>query len=97
MTRPTEAGPDRLNGLVPAIQKKLERVISLLEQIADRADTVRLLTRDEAAEVLGISVRKLDALEEAGEIQAIRIGRSVRYHPDVLERFIRRRADDRSR
>jgi len=93
MKRPTGAGPDRLNGSLPSIQKKLERVISLLEQIADDADTARLLKRDEAADVLGISVRKLDALDEAGEIQAIRIGRSVRYHPDVVERFIRRQSN----
>lgn len=50
-------------------------MISLLESLVDRSDTERLLTRDEAADVLNVSVRKLDALEEAGEIQAIRIGR----------------------
>jgi excisionase family DNA binding protein len=75
-----------------SIPEKLDRMISLLESLVDRSDTTRLLTRDEAADVLNVSVRKLDALEEAGEIQAIRIGRSVRYHPDVLDRFIRRQA-----
>jgi len=79
------------------VREQLRRVVSLLEVLVDRSDTKRLLTRDEAAEVLGISVRKLDALEEAGQIQAVRIGRSVRYHPDVLDRFIRRRAGGRSR
>lgn len=74
------------------IHEQLDRLIDLLETLVDRSVTQRLLTREQAAEVLGISVRKLDALEEAGEIQAIRIGRSVRYHPDILERFIRRRA-----
>ena len=78
-----------------SIRHQLRTVIGLLEKLAERAHTERLLKRDEAAEVLGISVRKLDALEEAGEIQAIRIGRSVRYHPDVLDRFMRRRAGGR--
>jgi len=77
-----------------SIPEKLDRMISLLESLVDRSDTERLLTREEAADVLNVSVRKLDALEEAGEIQAIRIGRSVRYHPDVLDRFIRRQADE---
>lgn len=76
----------------PPVREQLRRVVSLLEKLVDRSDTVRLLDREEAADVLGISVRKLDSLEEAGEIQAIRIGRSVRYHPDVLDRFMRRRA-----
>ncbi len=83
-----------LDGL-RSIRQQLRTVISLLETLTERANTERLLTRDEAADILGISVRKLDALEEAGKVQAIRIGRSVRYHPKVLERFIRRRAGER--
>jgi excisionase family DNA binding protein len=79
----------------PTLREQLDRLVSLLETLVDRSDTERLLDREEAADVLGISVRKLDSLEEAGEIQAIRIGRSVRYHPDVLDRFMRRRAGGR--
>lgn len=79
------------------LREQLNRLVSLLEVLVDRSHTARLLDRQEAAEVLSISVRKLDALEEAGEIQAIRIGRSVRYHPDVLERFMRRQAGGRPR
>jgi len=82
-----------LDGL-RSIRRQLRTVISLLETLTERADTARLLTRDEAADILGISVRKLDALEEAGKLQAIRIGRSVRYHPEVLDRFVRRRAGE---
>ena len=77
-----------------SIRRQLRTVIGLLEKLTERAHTERLLKRKEAAEVLGISVRKLDALEEAGKIQAIRIGRCVRYHPDVIERFMRRRAEN---
>lgn len=80
-----------------SIRGLLNKVISLLEQLVDRSDTERLLTREEAADVLNVSVRKLDALEEAGEIQAIRIGRSVRYHPEVLDRFIRRQVEEADR
>ena len=76
-----------------AIRDQLRTVISLLEELTDGPDTARLLTREDAADRLSVSVRKLDALEEAGKIQAIRIGRCVRYHPDVVERFMRRQAE----
>ena len=84
-------------GEPPSLRAQINRLVSLLETLVDRSTTARLLTRGEAAEVLGISVRKLDALEEAGQIQAIRIGRSVRYHPDVLDRFMRRQAGGNGR
>jgi len=95
----SDSGSDRrsLTDEPPEEQPSTEDLRRLLVQIKERLDEMKpgppsLLTRQEAADVLGISVRKLDSLEEAGEIQAIRIGRSVRYHPDVLDRFMRRRA-----
>lgn len=86
---------DDLQTYLDTVQHQLDTMISLLEAMTDGADVVRLLTRKQAAARLGISVRTLDALEEAGDIQAIRIGRSVRYHPETLERFVRRRANGR--
>jgi len=86
---------DQPNALpLQTIRRQLRTVISLLEELTDRSETPRLLTREDAADRLSVSVRKLDALEEAGKIQAIRIGRCVRYHPEVVERFIRRRAGE---
>jgi excisionase family DNA binding protein len=86
---------DDLQTYLDTVRHQLDTMISLLEAMTDGADVVRLLSRKQAAARLGISVRKLDALEEAGDIQAIRIGRSVRYHPDTLQRFVRRRANGR--
>ena len=51
-----------------------------------------LLTREEAAERLCISVRTLDDMEERGEIQAVRIRGRVLYAPKTLQAYIRRRA-----
>lgn len=51
-----------------------------------------LLTREEAAERLCISVRTLDDMEERGEIQAVRIRGRVLYAPETLQAYIRRRA-----
>jgi hypothetical protein len=44
--------------------------------------------------MLGISVRTLDDMEEADEIQAVRIRGRVLYAPETLEAYIRRRAGE---
>jgi len=46
-----------------------------------------LLTREEAARALRISVRNLDARILHGEINVRRIGRRVLIHVDELKRF----------
>lgn len=48
----------------------------------------QLMTRIEAAEALSISLRKLDLLTESGDLQAVRIGRAVRFRRAALELFI---------
>lgn len=53
-----------------------------------------LLSREEAAEVLGISVRSLDDLEASGRIRAIRIEGRVLYSPETLHAFIQSRAGE---
>lgn len=53
-----------------------------------------LLPRQEAADRLCISVRTLDDMEEAGEIQAVRIRGRVLYAPETLDAYIRRRAGE---
>lgn len=52
----------------------------------------RLLLRpDEAAASLGISVRALWSETKAGNIPAVRIGKSVRYSEEALRDWIRSR------
>jgi len=46
---------------------------------------MKLLTKDEAAKRLNISVNTLDRAVAAGEIRAIRILGSVRFNPAWLE------------
>jgi excisionase family DNA binding protein len=48
-----------------------------------------LLTPKQAAPALAISPRKLWALTASGEIPHLKLGRSVRYPLDVIERWIR--------
>ncbi len=56
----------------------------------EKTETPRLLlSRDEAASALGVSVRMLDLLTEpAGTLKPIRIGRRVLFSPAELQRWI---------
>jgi excisionase family DNA binding protein len=47
-----------------------------------------LWTAREAAKALAISERKLWQLTKDGLVRAVKMGRSVRYSPDDLRRFI---------
>ncbi len=50
--------------------------------------TSKLMKEKEAAKYLAISPRTMWSLREAGEIPAVRIGRSVRYDIADLDEFI---------
>jgi excisionase family DNA binding protein len=91
--------PDSLRGELRALIDGLrEEVSALREEVQslrrreelDGMDA--LLNRKEAAERLSISTRTLDDMEEAGEIQAVRIRGRVLYHPETLESYVRRNA-----
>lgn len=47
-----------------------------------------LIDSRRAAEILGISTRKLWGLVDAGEVKAVRIGRAVRFDPVDIREFI---------
>ena len=47
-----------------------------------------LIKRDDAAKMLAVSVRKLWSLTKGGEIPVIQIGKSVRYDPDDIHRYV---------
>lgn len=47
-----------------------------------------LLTKKEASRVLASSLRTVDGLIASGNLQVVRIGKSVRIRPSELERFI---------
>lgn len=52
-----------------------------------------LLTRHEAAQVLNISVDKLDVLRNHGKIRCVRIGARGYFSPDELKAFITKEED----
>lgn len=49
-----------------------------------------LLTREQAADRLAVSVPTVDRLIARRELRAVRIGRAVRVRPADLERFLGR-------
>lgn len=49
---------------------------------------IALLTAQEAADLLQVTIRTLQRLESDGVLKPIRIGRAVRYSRDDLAAFI---------
>lgn len=84
---------DLLEGLREEVQALRVEVTALRgKEGPDGPDA--LLSREEAADTLGISLRTLDDMEEAGEIQSVRIRGRVLYAPETLQAYIRRRAGE---
>lgn len=48
----------------------------------------RLLTPQEAAEVLSVSPRLVSDMARRGELPAVRVGRYVRFRPEDLAQWI---------
>jgi excisionase family DNA binding protein len=51
----------------------------------------QLMTRQEAAESLSVSIRKLDQLIASGDLPAVRMGKAVRVRPSAIEYLIEAR------
>ena len=49
--------------------------------------TQKLISRVEAAEVLGVCLRTIDELVSKGDLKVIRIGAAVRIRPSAIEDF----------
>jgi excisionase family DNA binding protein len=84
---------DVLSCLRDEVREVREQVQSLLtERSVDRDKS--LLSREEAAERLGISTRLLDDLADQGEIDPVRIRGRVLYRPDTLHAYVRQDAEE---
>jgi excisionase family DNA binding protein len=62
-----------------------------MSSVVSAGPTRLLVDTPTAAKMLGLSARTVWSLNAAGELSAIRIGRSVRYSIRELERFIAQR------
>ncbi|MCC9600382.1 helix-turn-helix domain-containing protein [Stieleria sp. JC731] len=60
---------------------------AVADRVADRlANRRRLLTRHELAQVINVSVPKLDTMLRDGELPVIRVGRKVLFDPHQVIR-----------
>jgi excisionase family DNA binding protein len=86
--------PPHLRDLIGRVREEVEMLREEVEGLrAELTGRPSLLDREEAAEKLGVSVRTLDTLEAAGEIEAIRPngeGGRVLYPPQSVELYIER-------
>jgi excisionase family DNA binding protein len=55
-----------------------------------------LLTRQQAADQLAVSLRTIDSLIASGDLPCVKIGRSARIRPAALEGFIESRETRRN-
>jgi excisionase family DNA binding protein len=53
------------------------------------SQTIKLLTVAEAAWRLSLSEKTIRRMIEAGNLAVVRIGRSIRVHPEVIEKIMR--------
>ena len=56
--------------------------------VAEPSQTAKLLTVAEAAWRLNLSEKTIRRMIEAGNLAIIRIGRSIRIHPEVIEKIV---------
>lgn len=94
-------------GLQEAVQDAIEplvrNVCAVLDEIAEARqeikalrcaeDPERLLTKKEAADLLGVSERTVDKLVHSGEIQSLKVRRARRIPHRALAEYIERRVN----
>ena len=85
-----------LRQVIHSLHEELKNLRAEITQLTSNASSGALLTREEAADQLRVSVRTLDDLEASGRLRAVRIGRRVLYHPDTLDAFIRQQSRNRA-
>ena len=72
------------------VQEQSQAHYSRRKRMAAHAAVNLFLSRDEAAAMLGVSVRFVDAVVRSGELQAIKLGRRVLIGRDALNDFVQR-------
>ena len=71
------------------------QILGLLQQsieAAMRKSTIprEAFSREEVAEILGVSVRTIDSLIDSHQLRAVRIGRHLRVDRKEIDRFLGR-------
>lgn len=81
---------------VRAIRKQIEEIreeIGQTRSLREKDRDDQLLTYADVAERLQVSERHVQTLAHSGELTPIRLGRAVRFDPDAVDAFVRRKAE----
>lgn len=70
---------------------RLTRQIERLRESLESPDTPQMLTKEEVADLLGVSERTVDKLIAANELQSLKIRRSRRIPAEAVESYVRER------
>ncbi len=76
--------PIPLANLTGAISEIIKKELALLNESKPHTNEAELITRQEAAEILGISLPTLNDWTKTGLLPAYRIGTRVRYKRDEV-------------
>ena len=71
--------------LVPVVRRAVE---DALPAVVRRASLPPYLSKAELAKLTGWSPRKVDYLRERGRLPYVRVGRSIRFKTDDVERLL---------
>jgi excisionase family DNA binding protein len=83
-----------MTGLTQAVTHLTDQVEALIDshtQLASRPATTlqpKLLTKADAAIMLGVSEQKVGLMISSGELQSIKLGRLVRIPVEVIDDYI---------
>lgn len=56
----------------------------------EAVEYVKMLTPEEVASILQVSVKFVRAMARAGQLRAVKVGRLWRFRPEDVERFVNR-------
>lgn len=81
--------------LIPEIYENQQKILDLLDSLGiqpgSRALEKRLVTRHEAADLLGVSLPTIDRLAASGALPKRKAGTAVRFYEDDLYTYLESR------
>jgi excisionase family DNA binding protein len=90
----TEALREAIEPMVSDLRKEVVRLRQEVRALRSEEDPERLLTKEEAADLLGVSERTVDTLIHSGEIASLKVRRARRIPHRALRDYIRRCSRD---
>lgn len=88
-----EALREAIEPLVSGLREEVRELRQEVEALRRKEDPERLLTKEDAADLLGVSERTVDTLIHSGELQSLKVRRARRIPYRALAAYIERRVN----